>query len=101
MRFYSETDFASRLWLAQLELVANQPDAALGYTREIHEHPDRFPLDLTNRLDLLSVETSALFARKDAAKAVELIEREGLRNVLNRAAADWLGVKLDETTIAS
>jgi tetratricopeptide (TPR) repeat protein len=74
VRECSGTNFPSRLWLAQLELLANQPDAALKLTREVREHPDRFPLDITNRLDLLSVETSALFARKDAAKAVELVE---------------------------
>jgi len=46
-------------------------------------------------------EARALLIQAFVGEAVELIESEGLRNVLNRAAADWLGVKLDETTIAS
>ena len=44
-------------------------------------------------------EARALLIQAFVGEAVELIESEGLRNVLNRAAADWLGV--NETTIAS
>ncbi len=45
-------------------------------------------------------EARALLIQAFVGEAVELIESEGLRNVFNRAAADWLGVKLHETTIA-
>jgi len=74
VRNFSDTDLASRIWLAQLHLMASQPDAALALAREIHEHADRFPLDQTNRMDLLSIEAAALYGRKDAAGAAKLIE---------------------------
>jgi len=75
VRHFSDSDVPSRLWLAQLQLMAPQPDAALAATREIHEHPERFTLDATNRLDLLALEATALFARKDAPGATELIDK--------------------------
>jgi FeS assembly protein SufD len=46
---------------------------------------------------IAEAEARALLIQAFVGEAVELIESEGLRNVLTHAAADWLGVKLDET----
>jgi len=45
-------------------------------------------------------EARALLIQAFVGEAVELIESEGLRNVFNGAAADWLGVKLHEASLA-
>jgi Fe-S cluster assembly protein SufD len=46
-------------------------------------------------------EARALLIQAFVGEAVELIENEGLRNVLTQASADWLGVKLQEISLAS
>jgi len=46
---------------------------------------------------LPEAQARALLIQAFVGEAVEMIESEGLRNALQRAAADWLGVKLDET----
>jgi Fe-S cluster assembly protein SufD len=49
---------------------------------------------------LPEAEARALLIQAFVGEAVELIESEGLRIALQRASADWLGVKLDETPLA-
>lgn len=49
---------------------------------------------------LPEAQARALLIQAFVGEAIELIESEGLRTALQRASADWLGVKLDETTIA-
>jgi Fe-S cluster assembly protein SufD len=49
---------------------------------------------------LPEAQARALLIQAFVGEAIELIESEGLRSALQRASADWLGVKLDETTIA-
>jgi len=75
VRAISETELTSRIWLAQLQLMANQPDAALALTDEIHAHTNRFELNTTNQIELLTVEAAAHFARNDSTQAVQLIEK--------------------------
>jgi len=75
VRHYSPTDLPSRIWLAQLHLMYGQPEAALELTGEVHAHAERFTFNSTNRLELLSVEATAHFVRKDTNQAVALIEK--------------------------
>ena len=67
-------DFASRLALAQIYLVANQPDATLSLVNEIRSAPERFHLTSTNYNDLVALEASAFFSKKEPAKAHELLQ---------------------------
>jgi tetratricopeptide (TPR) repeat protein len=76
VREFSDSELSSRLWLAQLHLIARQPQEALALAQEIRAVPDRFPLDATNRLQLFSVEASALFAASNSPAAIALIKKE-------------------------
>jgi len=49
---------------------------------------------------LPEAEARAMLIQAFVGEAVELIESEGLRSAFQRGSANWLGVKLDETTIA-
>jgi Fe-S cluster assembly protein SufD len=46
---------------------------------------------------IAEAEARALLIQAFVSEALEQIESEGLRTALQRASADWLGVKLDET----
>lgn len=72
--FFSKTDLPSRVALAQISLMASEPDFALNLVKEIRGNPDLFPLNSTNRADVLAVEVGAWFAKTNAAKAGDLIE---------------------------
>lgn len=73
VRALSDSDVISRLWLGKLNLMARLPDRALEFTSEIHAHPERFALDDTNRADLISVEVSALFAKSEKDRALQIL----------------------------
>lgn len=67
-------ELTSRLWLAQLYLLAQQPAKALELTGEIHSHPELASMSLSNRTELLAVETRARFANNEQDHAVRLLE---------------------------
>ena len=89
VRDFSETELTSRVWLAQLYLIARQPDEALDITKQIQASPEKFGLNATNRYDILTVETSAHFARNDPASAVALIEKEVAANERDDQVLGW------------
>lgn len=74
VRTLSDTNLTSRLWLAQLHLMAKLPDKALALTQEIRDHAERFALTSTNFNEVFSLEASAHFARNEPEKATQLIE---------------------------
>lgn len=76
VRALATNDLTSRLWLAQLNLMAGLPDQALTLTKEIRANPKAFALTSTNRNDLLALDASAYFAKNQPDQAVETIEGE-------------------------
>lgn len=81
----------------ELEIFAD--DVVCGHGSTSGEIDEDLLFYLESR-GIPETEARALLIQAFVGEAVELIESEGLRNVFNRAAADWLGVKLHETTIA-
>ena len=93
---FSPDHLASRLWLSQLNLLANQPDRALQQLQPLHsargvaadasyswvesgftpqaEQPDRSKLTATNRADVLSLEATAFYLKNEPARAQALLE---------------------------
>ncbi len=76
VRALATNDLTSRLWLAQLNLMAGLPDQALTLTKEIRADPKAFALTSTNRNDLLALDAAAYFARHETNQAVAIIEGE-------------------------
>jgi tetratricopeptide (TPR) repeat protein len=74
VRVFSPGDLPCRMWLAQLNLMAKLPDKTLELTREIRDHPERFPLSRTNHNELLGLEARAHFARNEPGSAVKTLE---------------------------
>jgi len=74
VRALSPTDAASRMWLAQLDLMAHLPDKALELTQEIRSHPERFTLSSTNRNELVALEARAHNALNEPEKAEQILE---------------------------
>jgi tetratricopeptide (TPR) repeat protein len=74
VRVLSPADAASRMWLAQLNLLARLPDKTLELTQEVRNHPERFTLSSTNRNELLVLEAGARYARNEPGKAVQILE---------------------------
>jgi tetratricopeptide (TPR) repeat protein len=74
VRAFSPQDVISRMWLAQLNLMARLPDRTLEIVHELRDHPDQFVLNLTNRNELVALEARALFARQDADAAVRTLQ---------------------------
>ena len=83
VRSLSLSNLTSRLWLAHFHIRAGLPDIALGLTREIRAHPERFSLASSNRTDLLLVDATAYFAKKEPDEASRLIEAEVSSNPTN------------------
>ncbi len=76
VRLLAPSDLASRMWLAQFQLMAGQTNAVLATIKEIRGAADRFTLTRTNHVDLLALEASAYFAAKVPETAVRLVEAE-------------------------
>jgi len=74
VRTFSLTDLPSRLWLAQLNLMARLPDKTLELIGEIRDHPERFTLSSTNRNELLALEARAHFVRNEPGLATKILE---------------------------
>ena len=74
VRALSANDVASRLWLAQLCLIARLPDKALELIAELNGQPARFALNVTNRNELLGLEARAYFVRNEPAQAIKVLE---------------------------
>lgn len=74
VRQFSPGDLPSRLALAQIYLMGNFADNVLALTEEIRGHPDLFNLNSTSRVDVLSLEVSAQYAKKEPAKARDMLE---------------------------
>src|SRR6185436_3382937 len=72
----SPEDLTSRLWLAQLHLMANLPDKALAITSDIRATRELAGPTRTNLSDLVSLEAAAYFAKKEPAQAAQLMEDE-------------------------
>jgi tetratricopeptide repeat protein len=62
-------NLASRLWLAQLNVLARLPDRALDVLAQLRANPARFGISRTNENELLFVETSARLAKGDEPAA--------------------------------
>ena len=73
---FSPDNFPSRLSLAQIYLLANLPDNTLALTKEVRDQPKRFRPTTTNLTDLVAIEASAWYAKKNPEKARELLETE-------------------------
>lgn len=71
---FAPDDIASRLWLAQLNLLARQPERSLEFSRDLVEHPERFELNDTNRVDALSLAARAYIAGQKPEQAVNMLE---------------------------
>jgi len=74
VRKLSPTDAASRMWLAQLDLMARLPDKTLDLTEELGSHPEIFSLSRTNRNELLALEARAHYAKNEPEKAAKTLE---------------------------
>jgi tetratricopeptide (TPR) repeat protein len=83
VRTLSLEDLTSRLWLAQLHLMANLPDKALAITAEIRASPELAAAAKTNLSDVLSLEATAYFARKEPEKAAQVMEDALAKNPTN------------------
>lgn len=81
---FAPDDLPSRLWLAQLNLLAKNPDRTLELTRDILEHPDRFQASFTNRVDALSLAARAHLTRKEPEQAITLFEAAVKRSPTNQ-----------------
>lgn len=80
---FAPDDLPSRLWLAQLNLLARQPDRTLELTREIISQPERFEASATNHVDAISLSARAYFARQEPEQAVALLESAVKRSPTN------------------
>ena len=76
VRALSAEDLTSRLWLAQLHLMANLPDKALAITAGIRAAPELAAVVKTNLLDVLTLEATAYFTKKEPEKAAQVMEAE-------------------------
>ncbi|HMP83293.1 MAG TPA: tetratricopeptide repeat protein [Verrucomicrobiota bacterium] len=74
VRDFATNDIPARLALAQISLMANDVDFAAEISQEIRSNPERFPLNSTNRADLLVVDAAILFARTNLSDAESLID---------------------------
>jgi len=93
---FAPDDVASRLWLAQLNLLAQQPARTLELTRDLIEHADRFQASSTNRVDALSLAARAHLARQESEQAVALLEAAVKRAPTNQyLLANVTGVYCD------
>jgi tetratricopeptide (TPR) repeat protein len=71
---FAPDDVFTRLYLGELNLLAQKPDNALASARDILEHAERFNLSPTNRVDALCLEAKAYFARREPERALALLE---------------------------
>lgn len=71
---FAPDDLPTRLYLAELNLIARKPDRALELVRAPLEQPERFHLSPTNRVDALGVQAKAWFLQGEAARADTLLE---------------------------
>lgn len=70
-------DLASRMWLAQFQLMAGQTNEVWASIRDIRAGaPELFKLTRTNQIDLLTMEAAAHFVANDPDTAVRLMEAE-------------------------
>lgn len=76
VRDFSPTDFQSRRWLAWLHLLARQPYQAITISQSLLAAPEKYGMDYSNRLDMVLIQTTSLFAQNNPTGAVALIERE-------------------------
>jgi tetratricopeptide (TPR) repeat protein len=77
------TDVLSRLWLANLDLSYKHPDEALEMINEIRTLQNGAAIEVTNAVDLLSIEASAYFEKNETAKAMSVIESQLKRHTNN------------------
>jgi tetratricopeptide (TPR) repeat protein len=81
---FAPDDLPSRLWLGQLNLLAQQPDRTLALTRDILENPNRFQASSSNRVDALALTARAHFARQETNQAVSVLETAVKRSATNQ-----------------
>jgi len=67
-------NLVARLWLAQLYILSQMPDAALKLVEHVRSRPDLLDAARTNRTELLFVETSAHLAQRDVGGAEATVE---------------------------
>jgi tetratricopeptide (TPR) repeat protein len=68
-------NLASRLWLAQLNVLARLPDRALEILGQLRANASAFGISRTNENELLFVETSARLVKGDEAAARAGVEK--------------------------
>lgn len=73
-RQFDPNHLPTRLWLAQLYLIAGQPDHTLEFTDEIAENASRFGLSSSNRVDLMTLRSSAFAAKQQPEKIQPAVE---------------------------
>src|ERR1044071_523338 len=66
---------SASLWLAQLYILAHQPDEALRVVDQIHQQEAAFGVDRTNINELLFAEDSALLANNESASAEAAVSK--------------------------
>lgn len=71
---FAPDDPPTRLWLAQLNLLARKPDRTLELTRDIVQNPARFELSETNRIDALSLMARGHLLRQEPVAAETVLE---------------------------
>src|SRR5205085_1986671 len=67
------THLPSRLWLANMYLITQQPDESLKEVQEIYANPSTFPVSKTNQGELLYIEASARLAKHDLPAAEQAV----------------------------
>ncbi|MBI3853636.1 MAG: tetratricopeptide repeat protein [Verrucomicrobia bacterium] len=65
---------AARLWLGQLMIMGRMPGKVLDLVAEIRAHPETFPLDQTNQIELIRLEASAQFASTNSQAADDILQ---------------------------
>jgi tetratricopeptide (TPR) repeat protein len=78
-------NLVTHLWLAQLYVFNRLPDRALKVTQDIRDQPEKFPLNVTNRMQLALIGAAAYFQKEDLAQGTQLLQTEISRNPTNNA----------------
>ena len=71
---FSPEDLPSRVALAQVYVLTGFADEALEIIKNVRSDPARFKLNATNRADLVCLEATALYSKKEPEEARGLLE---------------------------
>jgi tetratricopeptide (TPR) repeat protein len=65
---------AARLWLGQLMVMGRMPDKVLELVTDIRAHPEMFPLDQSNQIELIRLEASAHYSKTNSETADNILQ---------------------------